>query len=316
MIEADLAFADSLRGIIGWNQTMRDWQRLLAAQPQGCFIAEWDSSAVGTATTTRYGAGLAWIGMLLVHPDHRGRGVGSALLEHCLNHLSGTPCIKLDATPLGKKLYDKLGFREEWPLKRWEARGFDLSHERIGRADLQVGPTNTFMGRERLSSGQMAFEISRANASHTQPAISTALEPWDASSLARVERFDSQMFGAPRQRMLAGLAADSFKTLICASADGAVAGYGFLRRGSKALYLGPVVALSVTVGVSLIKALLAEAKGQPVYWDAPDGNAAVSSLLKELGFVPQRQLVRMYLGRNEYPCDASRYFAIADPAIG
>ena len=122
MARSDLAFADSLRALVGWNQTLNDWKRFLDLSPQGCFIAEWNGTCAGTATTLCYGGDLAWIGMVLVHPDFRGRGIGRALLNHCVAYLRGRGirCIKLDATPQGKLLYDRLGFQEEWPLTRWE----------------------------------------------------------------------------------------------------------------------------------------------------------------------------------------------------
>ena len=84
MSESDLLFADSLRGLVGWNQTVDDWKGLLDLSPRGCFVGEWDGLKAGTATTICYGSELAWIGMVLVHPDLRGRGIGSALLNRCL----------------------------------------------------------------------------------------------------------------------------------------------------------------------------------------------------------------------------------------
>jgi hypothetical protein len=49
-------------------------------------------------------------------------GVGSQLLRHAINYLkaSGVRCIKLDATPMGKKVYVPLGFLEEYELARFE----------------------------------------------------------------------------------------------------------------------------------------------------------------------------------------------------
>src|SRR5215510_8173248 len=113
LTQADLPFADSVRATAGWNQTRRDWERFLALEPNGCFLAEWNGAPAGTATTTVYGTELAWIGMVLVHPDYRRRGIGRALLEHCIEHLREREvrCIKLDATPAGKKVYDGLGFK-------------------------------------------------------------------------------------------------------------------------------------------------------------------------------------------------------------
>src|SRR5882724_8331694 len=117
----DLQFADSVRASAGWNQTLDDWERFLTTEPDGCFLAEWNGAPAGTATTTIYGPDLAWIGMVLVHPEYSQRGIGRALLERCIERLRGghVRCIKLDATPLGKKVYDNLGFKDEWTLTRW-----------------------------------------------------------------------------------------------------------------------------------------------------------------------------------------------------
>ena len=61
--KGDLAFADSLRALVGWNQTPDDWMRFLNHQPDGCFVAELDGQPVGTATTTIYEDKVAWIGI-------------------------------------------------------------------------------------------------------------------------------------------------------------------------------------------------------------------------------------------------------------
>lgn len=122
--EADLGFANRVREIAGWNQLPVDWRRFLTLESEGCFLAEIDGQPAGTATVTCHGTDLAWIGMVLVHPDFRRRGVGTALLEHAIHHLRevrGVRCVKLDATPEGQPLYEKLGFRAEWGLRRWRS---------------------------------------------------------------------------------------------------------------------------------------------------------------------------------------------------
>ena len=118
----DLGFADEVRAIAGWNQLCPDWERLLRLEPEGCFLAEVEGQPAGTVTTTCYGRRLAWIGMVLVHPDFRRRGVGTRLLTQAIRHLRderSIRCVKLDATPEGRPLYESLGFRGEWGLKRW-----------------------------------------------------------------------------------------------------------------------------------------------------------------------------------------------------
>src|SRR3954470_6746665 len=96
---ADLPFADALRATAGWNQTLTDWRRFLDLSPCGCLLAECDGRPVATATTIVYGQELGWIGMLLVHPDFRRRGIARVLMDHCIEILrsAGVRSIKLDA---------------------------------------------------------------------------------------------------------------------------------------------------------------------------------------------------------------------------
>src|SRR5215831_16405050 len=112
LTEGDIEAALTLQRLEGWNQTERDWSRLLQLEPAGCFAAEVDGRVVGTVTTTAYGRALAWIGMMLVAPEHRRRGIGRQLFSAALDHLcaSGIAAVKLDATPAGQSLYEAFGF--------------------------------------------------------------------------------------------------------------------------------------------------------------------------------------------------------------
>jgi len=119
----DLDFAQEVRSLAGWNQTLHDWERLLACEPDGCFLLKLDGQPAGTATTTVHGGEVGWIGMVLVHPDFRRLGCATRLLHHCIDYLRPrVRCIKLDATPHGRKVYEKLGFVPEADLHRWEGR--------------------------------------------------------------------------------------------------------------------------------------------------------------------------------------------------
>jgi ribosomal protein S18 acetylase RimI-like enzyme len=121
MTTADLPVALGLCRQAGWNQTAADWQRFLDLQPDGCFVAEWDGAPVGTTTTSIFGS-VAWIAMVLVDEAFRGRGIGRALVSQALNFLDqrGVATVRLDATPLGRSLYERLGFVEQFQLARYE----------------------------------------------------------------------------------------------------------------------------------------------------------------------------------------------------
>jgi GNAT superfamily N-acetyltransferase len=275
---ADLAWADSLRVAAGWNQTIEDWQIFLLLDSEGCFVAEWHGRPAGTATTIRYGRELAWIGMLLVHPEFRRRGLGRALLGACLDYLHGcgVACVKLDATPAGSPLYESFGLRREWSLARWRREG--------DQAPIRVPSRNV------------------------QPCESEL----DESVLA----LDRRAFGVSRRNLLVQLRSRGITPMVVSDSRVAVGGYGLTRAGSQAQYLGPVVARSPQKGEALILALLDRAGPGPVIWDLPDDNEAARRLAVRLGFKTERPLIRMFLGDNTQPGDPGRQFAIADPAWG
>lgn len=110
-----------LKEAAGWNQTKQDWERLLEMEPEGCFGLLSDGALVATATAVCYGPVLAWIGMVLTHPAHRGRGCARRLMEHALEFCErrAVRWIKLDATDMGRPLYQRLGFEDEAPIERW-----------------------------------------------------------------------------------------------------------------------------------------------------------------------------------------------------
>ena len=267
----DLDFADRVRMQAGWNQTLADWRRLIELEPQGCFVAELDGVPAGTATTTVYGSDeLAWIGMVLVDESARRCGVGTALLEHCISHLKNerqVRCIKLDATPAGQPLYEKLGFVAEWGLRRWQATV-------DGNAD--------------------------AGAPEKAP------EDLPGAALA----LDREAFGADRSALLRSLAAGSISVKCEGSA------FGIVRCGSRASYLGPVVAESWKQARPLVERLPALAPAGEIFWDIPDQQSEAVAFAKANGFSSQRQLVRMALDGAILEENPQSVFAIAEPALG
>ncbi len=121
MTAADLPLGMRLKDRAGWNQAEADWRRYLRLGRDGCFVAELDGTPVGTAVAFVFGP-VAWVAMVLVDEAVRGRGVGTALVRHALAFLDGrgVRSVRLDATPLGRPVYEKLGFVAEYPLTRYE----------------------------------------------------------------------------------------------------------------------------------------------------------------------------------------------------
>ena len=111
----EIAFGLELCRHAGWNQVEADWRRFFELGPEGMFLAECDGCPCATASTVVYGGSLAWIGMMVVHPRFRRRGVARAMMRHCVAFLErqGMRTIKLDATDTGLPLYLEMGFQNE-----------------------------------------------------------------------------------------------------------------------------------------------------------------------------------------------------------
>lgn len=119
---------------IGWNQLDRDWRKLIECSPTGCFGIEKNGRIVSTSTAIVTPGGIGWIGMIITHPKHRGKGYGTQLLREAVDYLDGqVDTIKLDATAAGEPLYCKLGFLDEQPIERWGRNASPLP-------DLQLPP--------------------------------------------------------------------------------------------------------------------------------------------------------------------------------
>jgi ribosomal protein S18 acetylase RimI-like enzyme len=131
LFESDIPAAMRLKEAAGWNQTEADWRRLIELEPNGCFAAIENDQLVGTTTTTTYQGDLAWIGMVLVDPRHRRRGIATKLMETALAYLNGkVAVVKLDATAEGSAVYEKFGFKKESLSERWLGSGKSRSIER------------------------------------------------------------------------------------------------------------------------------------------------------------------------------------------
>ena len=118
MAAGDVAAALRLSRASGWNQTEADWRYLLQ-ENRGRFVAAVRGERlVGTGGATCYGDRLAWVCMILVDEEERGRGVGSRIVAAVLDRLAGMETVGLDATPSGRAVYERLGFTAASSLLR------------------------------------------------------------------------------------------------------------------------------------------------------------------------------------------------------
>ncbi len=90
----------------------------LTRHPQDAFVAELEGNVVGFVCTRVYrSTSTGHIANLAVSREHRGRGVGRALVEHALEHfraegLSFARIETLEQNEAGRHLYPAAGFEE------------------------------------------------------------------------------------------------------------------------------------------------------------------------------------------------------------
>ena len=240
----------------GWNQTADDWRMLFQLAPDGCFAAEADERIVGSAIGIDYGS-YGWIAMMLVEPAYRGRGVGAALLEAAMGAIRAELPIRLDATPLGRPLYQRHGFEDEATLTRYALSA-------------HAGP-----GHERANPDQAA----RA-------------QRLTATDLKIVIEQDKET-GRTRGQLLQWAFDRAPDYCHFVHVPDRNAQYCLGRRGRLFDQIGPVVAKDDEVADALVSAALSAAVGRQVIVDAFDSHHVFAALLRKRGFEHQRPLYRM-----------------------
>ena len=137
----------------------------------------------------RCGPRLAWIGMVLVDPDFRRRGIGTRLAEIVVDYLRGCPTVGLDATPAGRKIYERLGFKEEYGVLRMRAeRAPEIAQPPGPLQPLGVGDLEAITSLDR-----------RAFGGDRQPVLEDFLRraPESAWQLVRAGRVSGFCLGRP-----------------------------------------------------------------------------------------------------------------------
>ncbi|MCI0642378.1 MAG: GNAT family N-acetyltransferase [Gemmataceae bacterium] len=120
MIFQDIPAGVRLSEQAGWNQLPQDWARQFELEPEGCFVAEDGGQVIGTACACVFDD-VAWVNLVLVDEMYRKKGIGTRLMLQVMKFLEDRDVrsVRLDATPLGQPIYEKLGFVEDYRLIRF-----------------------------------------------------------------------------------------------------------------------------------------------------------------------------------------------------
>ena len=188
-IESDIDAITALRESVGWGA--HDWALRAAMQPPDahCFLViASDDRIVGVGSGISYGA-LGFVGNMVVDEAHRGRGIGSAVLNAVIHFLEGRGCRRLElfATPAGRPLYARHGFE--------------------------------------LTDPSAMVAVPR----DAVPATDGAVHVEEATELDALRAYDAPRFGGDRGGLLSMMRADRLRPLLVARSGDRIGGYLWLR---------------------------------------------------------------------------------------
>jgi GNAT superfamily N-acetyltransferase len=269
--------ADGLRlcRASGWNQLAEDWRVFIDSPASAALTIEAGGISLGTAAYIRYDA-LAWIAMMLVDPAARGKGLGGKLLAAVLSSLDGFPCVGLDATPAGERLYRRFGFVASCGLVRTKA------------AIRRAGPPDPSGNVRRILPGDLPPVWSR----------------------------DREVFGADRSPLLSSMYARAPECAWLACDGAGITGYTFGRPGYLYHQLGPIVAADAPTARDLAASALLGLRGREVVIDVPEAQQEWLAFLKDEGFAVERRFTRMLLRGHVLPGVPERQYGICGPEFG
>jgi ribosomal protein S18 acetylase RimI-like enzyme len=208
-----------------------------------------------------------------VDPAERRAGLGGKLLAEALAALANAPCVGLDATPAGEPLYRRFGFVTDYSLVRTKAT---VDCTRLPEA----------AGRAR---------------------------PMREGDLPAVYKWDREVFGADRSRLLSVLFDRAPQCAWVVDDVSGDKGYTFGRPGYLYNQLGPVVATDSATARDMVTRCLSRLGGKAFAIDAPLFDAGWLDFLKVAGFVEERRFVRMFLRGHSHPGIPPRQYAICGP---
>lgn len=252
----DLAQALAWARAEGWNPGLDDAAAFYAADPSGFLMGWLDGEPVGCIAVVKYGAAFAFLGLYIVRPAYRGKGLGKAIWDAGMAS-AGTRSIGLDGV-----LAQQANYR---------ASGFAFAHRNIRYGGAPARPRSP-----RLS-----------------PSIVPADGPVRDAILAYDGPLFP---AARRSFLQAWLAPSPHRHSLAWHENGVVRGYGTIRACAEGHKIGPLFADSETVAEAILEGLIAAAEPASLFMDVPEANPGALRLAGQADLAPVFETARMYRG--------------------
>lgn len=245
----------------GWNPGLDDLGPFHGTDPQGFVMGFLDESPVSSISVVKYPGDFGFLGFYIVHPDHRGNGLGIQTWDAGMAYLKGC-IVGLDGVVQQQDNYRKSGFILAGRNIRHTGVPEPLGADTPGLDIRPVQPDDL----DRVS----AFD-----AHHFPVRRDAFIRPWMSPD-----------------------ASDSRRSLI-ALRDGEIAGTVTVRTCRTGHKIGPLFADDERAAAALFDAVIAMLPGNTdVSLDTPEDNAAAVGIAVRAGLSPVFETARMYRGAD------------------
>lgn len=265
-----------LSASVGWDYDEAEVATLLSSSFKIYGHKNSEGQVVSSAAIIQYDRRLASIGMVIVHSDYRGLGLGKEVMQKCIE--SGRDrSILLIATPDGQPLYEKLGFTV-----------VDSVHKYL--CD-KYKPTNL----KKISG--------------------ISIEAFKDEELEDILELDGAAFGEKRSIFLRNRLQQSYQCIVVKDENSRIIGFGLSVLGSVNMILGPVVAPDHRIAELIIDRLASKHQGK-LRVDVPSGQEKLMAFLEQSGFVKVSNPPVMAIHTKEMPYRNDTLYTIASQAYG
>ncbi|MGE6347672.1 GNAT family N-acetyltransferase [Bacillus mycoides] len=234
----------ALSSYIGWDYNREEIETILNTGIVYGVVNEREE-LIASAAIILYGETLASIGMVIVHPDYKGRGIGKIITDSCVKSVSTQTPIMLIATDDGKILYKKIGFRAVSHVSKYICNSYNANYHCVGNEEYIVN--------------------------------------YEERDLEEIIQIDKDAFGTNREGFLKYRIIQSEQCIITKDAQQNVLGYGISIQTPENKIIGPIVAKNDKMAMRMAHYLVREHNGK-LRIDVPEGKKDFMKELEIIGF--------------------------------
>ncbi|MDW9209588.1 GNAT family N-acetyltransferase [Bacillus thuringiensis serovar toumanoffi] len=266
----------ALSSYIGWDYNREEIETVFNL---GIVYGVWNErkELIASAAIILYGEVLASIGMVIVHPDYKGRGIGKMITNSCMNSVSAQTPFMLIATDEGKPLYEKLGFRVVSYVSKYICNSYNANHKCAENEEYMV--------------------------------------VYKEGDLEGIIKIDEGAFGTSRNEFLKQRIMQSERCVVVKDTKENVVGYGICIQTPENKIIGPVVAKNNAMAMRIVHDLVRGHNGK-LRMDVPEGKKDFMKELEIAGFKKVNTPPIMMKNSNRLLKRNSELYSIAAQIFG